>query len=1059
MHSKRNSRLLLLWLAAFVFALLLASDLWSQVAAGTILGTITDASGARIPRANITIKNDATGSIRQVTTNNDGLYRAPDLPPGTYEVVVSAMGFATVVRSSIQLDVGVELVIDLRVPVGSLVERVEIKEEVPSIETSSSTISAVIGATSVRELPLNARDWTLLANLEPGVATVRTQNVAATSGFERSNRGFGTQLTIGGNRPQQNNYRLDGVNINDYSNGGPGSVLGGDLGVDAIQEFSVVTSNATADYGRTSGGVINAVTRSGTNAFHGSAYEFLRNSALDASNYFDLKKPPFKRNQFGGTAGGPIRKDRIFIFGDYEGLRQSLNITQRSTVPSLAARNGQLTSGTITVDPKVQPFLAIFPQPNGPSSGDLATFTFAIPQVSHQNFFTIRMDDKLSDKDNFSATFMFDDSNITNPDAYNFVLMESISRRELVTLAQTHTFTTNVLNSLRFGFSRVISEAPKTLSAINPLAKDPSLGYLPGRNVGLLNVAGLPIFPGGLGATGEFDYHFNTFQIYDDVFVTKGIHSFAFGGYVERIRANQLGSSNPSGNFQFGSLLNFLTNKPRSFNAALPGIITPRDLRQTIAAGYVQDNVRLRSNLTANLGLRYEMSTVPSESSNKLSNLRNVTDTQPFLGSPYFANPTLRNFEPRIGFSWDPFSTGKTAVRGAFGIYDVLPLTYEFDILSILAAPFFERGNIAGLAQGSFPTGAFPLLGPNRLRFFHFDPNPPRNYVMQWNLNIQQQLAPNLTAQLGYIGSRGVHQPFRVDDMNIVLPTSHTAAGYFWPAPAGSGKTLNPNLGQISGLFWNNSSVYHSLQFRVTKRMSHGIEIGGSYTWSKSIDSGSASLAGDPFLNSITSLPFFDLRLNRGLSDFDIRQNLVINYTWRIPTPSSFSGLARGVAGGWQVGGIYQASGGLPFSAILGGDPVGLNSSDTIEFPDRLAIPGCGSLVNPGNPNNYIKTQCFAFPNPRTRLGNAGRNTLIGPGLSNFDFSLFKNNPIRRISETFNAQFRVEAFNVLNHPNFAPPLHNNTIFDTNGNPVSTAGLIDTTATTSRQIQIALKLIW
>jgi len=1058
MHSKKQLCLLLHWLAVVVLAPLLASNLWSQVAAGTILGTVTDTSGARVPRANITIKNVATGSVRVVTTNSDGLYRAPDLSPSTYEIAAAATGFATVVRAGVQLDVGVELVIDLRLPVGSVIERVEIKEEVPSIETSSSTMSAVIGSNIVRELPLNARDWTLLANLEPGVATVRTQNVAATSGFERSNRGFGTQLTVGGNRPQQNNYRLDGININDYSNGGPGSVLGGDLGVDAIQEFSVVTSNATADYGRTSGGVINAVTRSGTNTFHGSAYEFLRNSALDASNYFDLKKPPFKRNQFGATAGGPFLKDRVFIFGDYEGLRQSLNITQRSTVPSVAARSGQLTSGNVTVDPKVQPFLAIFPLPNGPASGDFATFTFSIPQVSRENFFTTRLDGKLSEKDNLAATFMFDDSNITNPDVYNFVLMESISRRELVTLDHTHTFTPNAINSLRFGFSRVISESPKTLSAINTLAKDPSLGFLPGRNVGLINVSGLPIFPGGLGATGEFDYHFNTFQLYDDVFLTRGRNSFSFGGYVERIQANQLGRSNPSGNFQFGSLLNFLTNKPRSFNAALPGLITPRDLRQTIAAGYVQDNVQLFSNLTANLGLRYEMASVPTETNNKLSNLRNVTDTQPFLGSPYFANPTLRNFEPRVGLSWDPFKRGKSAVRGAFGIYDVLPLTYQFELLSILAAPFFERGNIAGLAQGTFPTGAFPLLGPNRLRFFHMDPNPPRNYVMQWNLNVQTQLTPTVTAQIGYVGSRGVHQPFRVDDMNIVLPIAHTADGYFWPSPAGSGKTLNPNLGQISSLTWNDSSIYHGMQLRVTKKLSRGLEVGGSYTWSKSIDSGSASLAGDPFLNSITSLPFFDLKLSRGLSDFDIRQNFVINYTWRLPSPSS-AGFLNVLAGGWELGGIYQASSGLPFTAILGGDPVGLNSSDTIEFPDRLFTPECKSLVNPGNPNNYIKTQCFAFPNPRTRLGTAGRNTLIGPGLSNFDFSIFKNNPIHKISENFNAQFRVEMFNVLNHPNFASPLHNNTIFDTNGNRLATAGLIDATATTSRQIQVALKLIW
>ncbi|HWY70341.1 MAG TPA: carboxypeptidase regulatory-like domain-containing protein [Terriglobales bacterium] len=1046
------------FLSLLFLAFGVVSNLHAQVAAGTILGAITDTSGASIPNAAVSIKNPATDFVRNVVTNSEGLYRAPDLDPGTYQVSAAAHGFATGVRNSVTLRIGAELVVDMQLRVGVVNETVEIKGDTPSVETSTSTIATVVDARTVRELPLNARDWSALSNLEPGVATVRTQ-VGAASGFERSNRGFGTQLTVSGNRPQQNNYRLDGISINDYSNGGPGSVLGGNLGVDAIQEFSVVTSNATADYGRTSGGIINAVTRSGTNAFHGSAYEFLRNSVLDASNFFDLKKPPFKRNQFGATAGGPVRKDRTFIFGDYEGLRQTLNVTQRSTVPSQAARNGQLTTGTVQIDPKVQPYLALFPLPNGNANGgDFGTFTFSNPQVTTENFFTIRADNKLSEKDNFYATTMFDDSLTTNPDTYTFVMLESHSKRDLVTMAETHMFTGSVLNSVRFGFSRVISEAPRTIGAINPLAKDTNLGFIPGRTVGLINVSGLTIFPGGLDAPGEFDYHFNSFQVYDDLFVTKGIHSMTIGGNVERIDANQLGQSNPNGNFGFASLRNFLTNRPRSFIAALPGIITPRDLRQTIAAGYFQDGIHWRPNFTLNVGLRYEMATVPTETSNRLSNLRNVTDPQPFLGSPYFSNPTFRNFEPRFGFSWDPFHNGKTAIRGAFGLYDVLPLTYQFDLLSMLSAPFFARGNVVGLSPGVFPTGATSLLNPNRVRFFHID-TPRRNYVMQWNLNVQKQLTRTLTTEVAYVGSRGVHQPLRVDDMNIVLPTSHTSQGYFWPTPAGTGKILNPPLGQISGLFWVNSSSYHAMEVRVTQRMSHGLQFGGSYTWAKSIDTGSSSLAGDAFLNAVSSLPFFDPKLRRGLSDFDIRHNFVLNYTWQIPSPVSFSGFKRGLTNGWQLGGIYQASAGLPFSALVGGDPLGLLSGDTFDFPDRIIAPGCESPINPGNPNHYIKTQCFAAPNPLTRLGNAGRNTIIGPGLSNFDVSIFKNNPVPKISESFNAQFRVEVFNALNHPNFAPPLHNNTLFDQSGNSISTAGVVDSTSTTSRQLQFALKLIW
>src|SRR5215471_1029049 len=343
-------------LSLLLLCLLSTDQASAQVAGGTILGTVRDTSGASIPGAKVSIRNTATGITTTLMTNEYGLYRAPNLIPGTYLVTASASGFATVVESNLILEVGAELPVNLQLRAGGVNERVEVTADVPDVATSNSTVSAVVNERTVQELPLNARDWTALANLEPGVATVRLVGLNANPA--RVNRGWGTQLTIGGNRPQQNNYRMNGVSINDYGNGAPGSVLGGDLGVDAIQEFSVVTSNASADYGRSSGGIINAITRSGTNSFHGSAYEFIRNSALDARNPFDFNPvsglpfiPPFKRNQFGGTAGGPIKKDKMFIFGDYEGLRQTLGISQRSVVLSPNARNGQLVAGQVTVDP------------------------------------------------------------------------------------------------------------------------------------------------------------------------------------------------------------------------------------------------------------------------------------------------------------------------------------------------------------------------------------------------------------------------------------------------------------------------------------------------------------------------------------------------------------------------------------------------------------------------------------------------------------------------------------------------------------------------------------
>jgi len=1032
----------------------------AQVTGGTITGTVTDTSGGAITNAEIYIKNTATGVTRNAAVSDAGLYSVPNLVPGPYQVSVSAMGFSNILKTGIILDVGATVTVNIAMAVGNVNQTIEVKEDLTDVEISTSTLSGVLNGTIVRELPLNARDWTTLATLEPGVATVRSQT-ALTISNNRPIRGLGTQLTIGGNRPQQNNYRVDGVSINDYSNGAPGSALGLDLGVDAVQEFSVVISNASAEYGKSSGGIVNAVTRSGTNSFHGTAYEFIRNSAVDARNFFDgTTVPPFKRNQFGASAGGPIRKDKTFIFGDYEGLRQSLSSTQNIFVPSPNARNGQLTSGKVTVKPQIVPFLALYPLPNGPINGDIGTFSFTTEQISREDYFTTRGDHRFSDHDSLVTTYFFDDGKSTSPDSFNAVLLGAFSRRQLVTIEESHVFSPSFLNSARFGYSRVSVEAPKALSAINPLASDPSLGFVPGKNVGGLNISGLTNFPGGFGGVGPYTFRYNSFQFYDDAFLTQGFQSIKFGYAFERFQLNQQGSANPAGVFTFGSLRNFLINgMSTSFNSAIPNAITPRDLRQSLFGFYVQDDMKLRPRFTLNLGLRYEISTVPTEVKGKLSNLPTLTSPTPNLGSPYFDNPTKLNLEPRVGFSWDPFGKGKTAIRSGFGIYDVLPLTYQFEILTILSAPFYLQANLANPPAGSFPTGAFGLLGSSGLRYAFVERNPGRSYVMQWNLNIEQDFARDFTVFLGYVGSRGNHLPFRADDVNVVQPASITTQGLFWPVPRGSGTKLNPSLGPISGIFWSEPSFYHALQTKVTKRMSHGLLFGSSYTWSKAIDTGSSTLIGNPFATSISSLPLFDPKLRRGLADFDIRHVLSTNLVWQAPTPDVSSTVVRWIVGGWQFGSIVQASSGVPFTATISGDPLGLNGFQaTFAFPDRISGPGCGTAVNPGKVN-YISVSCFAFPNPQTRLGTSGRNSLIGPGLLDWDASVFKNSPVRRISETFNIQFRMEFFNLLNHTNFTTPS-NNQIFGQNGGaPLPSAGIITATSTPSRQIQFGLKFIW
>ena len=1044
MNRTRKSVSLLVSLV-FLIGILGCIQVEAQLGGKILSGRVTSSSGTPVANARLALKNITSSSVRSITVNSDGSYLVANLVPGTYEITASAQGFAEA-HTTVEISADGKPVVNFVMQAGTAVEAGK----------SSSTAKGAV-TTSVSELPLNGRSASDVAALEPGVATARTQ----TSG--QAQRGFGTQMTISGGRPRQNDSRLDGISVNDYANGPPGSALGVNLGVDAVEQFSVLTSNYPAQHGRSSGGIISASTRSGTSEFHGSVYEFFRNSALDARNFFDTKKPPFRRNQFGGSLGGPIQKDRTFIFGDYEGLRSSLGTTQVDSVPSADARAGNLSSGQITVDPNVLSFVnAFYPLPNGPplGTGDTRIFTFSGQQVTPENYFTIKVDHKLSEQDGLSGTYMFDTGTVRQPDELNDKRTGYDSRRQVFTLNETHTFNPHFLSSFRFGVNRVVALTGLTFPSGNSQVSDPTFGTVPGKNAAEVSVTGLTLFSGGLGTPSNYHFNWTSIQAYEDLSLNRAKHSLKFGFGVERARDNILGISDPGGTFSFNSLSDFLTNVPFFLSAAIPSAITERGFRQTILAAYIQDDWRWRPNVTVTLGLRYEMATVPTEVQGKLTVLRHIMDATPHLGDPLFSNPTLRNFEPRVGLSWDPFGSGKTEISAGFGMFDVLPLPYLIQTNELFSAPFYQLGSSTDLPAGSFPSAAFAVVAASSdtFRQAYFDPHPRRNYVMQWNLMIQRELAKDLSAMVGYVGSRGVHQPFRVEDVDIVLPTP-TSQGYLWPSPAGSGTRLNQNAGRITAAFWASDSYYDALEVQVKKKIGRG-SLAGSYTWGKSIDTSSGSMVGDEYSNSISSPLFFTPRLNRGLSDFNVAQNLEVNYTWEIGTPKWASGSKGWVLGGWQIGGVFEASTGVPFTPGIGGDALGVKSTDpSIDVPNLIAGPGCGSLVNPGNPVSYIKTQCFAVPNPITLRGNLGRNTLIGPGLVNFDFSLFKNNYIKRISDRFNAQFRAEFFNVLNHANFAPPLDNRNIFNATGSRVDSAGLITSTQTPSRQIQFAVKLIW
>jgi hypothetical protein len=1117
----------ILHVAAYVFvlAVLTASVLLgtparlsAQVVGATMSGTVTDTSGGVVPDANISVKNVATGIIRLAVTNGSGLYTVPNLQPGPYEITAAASGFNTDLRKGITLNVGQELVLNFTLKPGMAAQTVEVNAAAPTVNLANATLGGINDSTTVAELPLNGRSWTDLATLQPGVHL--SQDQPPINAGDRVKRGLGLELTISGARPQQNNYMLDGVNINDYANAGPGSVLGGNLGTDAVAEFSILTTNYSAEYGRTSGGVISAVTKSGTNQFHGSAYEFLRNNALDARNFFDGPAiPPLRRNQFGGSAGGPIQKDKTFIFGDYEGVKQALGSTIRDFVPSPDALNGILTGtfqGTpqspfpsdcvatgvatqckVTVDPNAAKFMkAFFPaaQVVTPLSNS-GPYNFGAFQNTLENFFTIRADHNFSDKDRIFTTYLFDKASQSEPDEYGSKLLHNPMFRQMVAIEENHVITTNLLNSVRVGFNRDNVESPSGATAINPNAADPAFAFVPNSTAGnvVIGSDNLTGYSGGLSVGAPFKFHWNSIQAYDNVFYSKGKHSMKFGANVERIRGNTLGQDYPGGIINFNGLYEFLTNKPAAISADVPGAGTGRGVRQTIFGAYFQDDTHLLSNLSLNWGVRYEMASIITEEAGKLANLRVLNnlppDTQNHLGSPYIMNPTKKNFEPRVGFAWDPFKDGKTSVAGGFGLFDVLPLPVEMGSGVDGSFPFDNSASGTTLTPGSFqlgcstPCGAY-LETANIHRYYVMQFNPKRNYVMQWNFNVQRQLTPGTTLIVGYVGARGLHMRFQADDVNIVYPTQLTPQGYLWPVPntappVGSpalcpdGSTpnptgpsgcawpvLNPAQGRTQMALWDGRYYYNGLQVQLKKAMGHGLQVEGSYTWSKNMDTGGGSVASDPFRNSISSLLWFCASCRRGLTDQDQRHNLTANYVWDIPTPASIKGPAKAIIGNWEAGGILSIQSGTPFTVLVAGDPLGERGTDNYQYPDRVNGPGCANPVNPQHADGYVKLACFTNPNPSNRLGNAGRNSVIGPGLIDMDFSLFKNIPIPKISEAFKAQFRTEMFNIFNRPNFTSPNDTRVIMNADGTPAANnAGAITLTNTTSRQIQFALKLTW
>jgi hypothetical protein len=1010
-------------------------------------------------------------------------------------------------QTGITLSVGAQQQLNISMKVGESSQTVTVVESAPTVELSSATISAQVNATTVRELPLNGRDWTQLATLQPGISTVKMQASTSSATTNRANRGFGNQLTDSGHSPYENSYRVNGININDYTNGSPGSVIGANLGTDAIQEFSVLTTDYTAEYGRTSGAVINSIMKSGENGFHGDVFGFLRDAHLDAKNYFDSKTnpiPPFHRYQFGGAAGGPIIKDKTFFFIAYEGVLQARSTTTRVIVPSAQARSGiycspnnanpgTFTCNNIGVAPQVQPYLAFWPvAPAGATtSADGNTQTFSTNGLLNlkENYATSRVDHHISQNDTLSGSWMYDRGPYTQPDALGNVTSSLFSLREMVGLEETHVFSPTLVNTARFGYNRSHGINGGIVGAINPVAGDTTLGVRPGIAAPIINLGGVVTTTNSVGSASQNLLVSNSFQFYDDAFLTKGKHSLKFGIAVERIQFNAATRQRPNGQFNFGTntlpaLQAFLQDTPKSVQELSPNNAFEVGSRQTAFGFYVQDDWRARPNLTINIGLRYEPVTLPTEANNRFAVLTSLDPTVAAVTpvqTLWSHNQTLKNFEPRVGFSWDPFGTGKTAVRGGFGVFDILPLPWSYTQTLPAQLPFSITASANNLGPGDFPVPSVPITDAStNFNVVYVPQNPPRAYAMNWNLNVQREITPNLSATLGFVGSRSVHLPDLPDNINYAVPTL-TPAGYLFPA--GGDPKLNSHFGGIRARLWDNDGWYNGLQAGITKKLSHGLQLQGSYTWGKCFDTGSNFAFNDPFQNSLPDYNYFDHRTTRGLCDFNVTQSGVVSFIYTIPTPAGMSGIESKLLGGWQVGGIISAQTGSPFTPVVNGDPFNRASGDgNVDYVDQVA--GC----NPINANwkanglHYINTNCFTPPTAPASMagqctsqsfagapappsgqvycanliGNVGRNQIVGPGLFDLDFSVFKN---VRVTERISTQFRVEMFNVLNHPSFFVPFTNSALFDTNGSALPSGGVIDTASTDPRQIQFGMKINW
>lgn len=1043
---------------AAVIVLILPAIALAQQITGTIRGTVSDSSRAVVPGVTIQVVNVATGATRAVVTDESGRYRAFNLAPGTYTVAAELTGFSPVIRDGITVNINREVAVDIVLQLGQLSEQVTVSGESSTVDGGSTAVIGVVTTKQIAELPLNGRNFIQLATLQPGVAISRATGKSFHAGYG------GTNISIGGARPEMTGYLIEGTNIADVADKAPSSVAGVLLGVDAVQEFSVQTHGYSAEYGRAAGGVVSAVTKSGTNALRGSSFGFFRNSAMDARNFFDQgDAPPFQRSQFGASLGGPIMKNRLFYFLSYEGLHERLAQTTLARLPNQAAHNGFLPDGQggltfVGVHPLVRPYLdALFPIPDGREFGDgTAELVHASSDPTDENFIVGKLDWTIGQKDSMFVRFSGDvsdsQSSLENP---RFRADTSTDTRYFMTQHQ-RVFSSGVLNVLRGAINRTSRVSDTGV----PLFDFPSsLYYTAVQYPGGIAISGMTGAPGGSPA----DYAQTLLQLNDSLTWSKGRHTMKFGFDLQRYLFEASSYPSYGGQFGFRNLAEFLTLRRSAtaaanvFTGSLPGSDTRRDMRQTYAALFAQDEFRVTDRLTFNYGLRYEAVTAPFDTEDRVAGLLSLDDLESgprgvTPGSPMFdaPNPWL---VPRLGLAWDPFGRQTTSIRAGFGLFTQPLTTSYYRGTASRIFPYYAGVNIR--QPPVFGPGVQQLLDQGaglevvkRSEFIIYEAKQP--YMSQYNLNIQHEFARGLVAEIGYLGSRGSNLPFYGDPNSV--PAEQTDDGR-WRVVPGAGLRY-PSWGRIRTKKNVAGSAYNGLTAGLNRRFKDGLLLQASYTLAKATDDWSAGLLGnDDFDNGRGSATnWWCVECERGLSNFDVRHTLIVNGVYELPFGRSLTGLGGALVRGWQVGVIVNMASGNPFTPYIGWDRAGDRQTDSnLQKPDRA--PGFSGSPIIGSPDNWFDATAFVLPEAGY-YGNAGRNSLIGPNLRTMDLSIVKNSRVGRAG----LQLRAEAFNILNRANFATPDAGN-LFNTDGSRRPNATRITSTTTTARQVQLGVKLLF